>query len=363
MILRKPVVVALALAAASVVGGNAPAGARPDTRRPGAPTADEVRSVVVLGDSVAAGEGAREGYVYRDRLLLPTWSTRARPRRTGDACGRSGAGYGERVARALDAEVTNLACSGSSFERGVVLDERFDAARPDLVLVTAGANSVAFERAYAYCVLSARGVSATEAERIVRSSSVDEALVTAIGLAARRLLGDPGPVDGPGCSAADPGDYLRETVLARADDLGARARDLAAAIRERGEALGRVPEIVFTTYPDPLPESAAAFARCPDGAGLGADELSFMHDLFATLNDSLRAALAGEPGVRVADPDPAFSGHRWCDRDPWVHGPSILATDPASGAPFHPTQAGHRAIADAVLAARAAVPGEWRGTV
>ena len=57
--------------------------------------------------------------------------------------------YGARVARALDATLTNLACSGASFERGIVLDERFDEARPNLVLVTAGANSVAFERAYA----------------------------------------------------------------------------------------------------------------------------------------------------------------------------------------------------------------------
>ena len=145
----------------------------------------------MLGDSVAAGEGARDGYVYRDRTLLPGWVATGRPASTADPCGRSDAAYGARVASALDATLTNLACSGASFERGITLDDRFDQARPDLVLVTAGANSVAFERAYAFCVLSAR-------RRVRDGSCPDRARVDRrrrVREAALQLAAAPGPRD------------------------------------------------------------------------------------------------------------------------------------------------------------------------
>ena len=54
-------------------------------------------------------------------------------------------------------------------------------------------------------------------------------------------------------------------------------------------------------------------------------------------------------GTSVADAGPGFAGHRWCDADPWVYGTSILVTNSSSTAPFHPTPAGQRAIAAAVL--------------
>jgi lysophospholipase L1-like esterase len=328
------------------------------------PDADPVRSVVVLGDSVAAGEGARDGYVYRDRLLLPTWTTTRGVSGSAVAgCGRTDQSYGVLVARALDATVTNLACSGASFERGIALDARFDRARPDLVLVTAGANSVAFERAYAYCVLAARGVADAEAERIANASTVRDAVLTAVGLAARRLFGSPASAGTPACTAANPGAYLQRTVLDRADDVGAAARNLADAIRARGRDRDSVPEVVFTTYANPLPAIAESFAQCPDAAGLEPAQLAFLHQMFDRLNDALRDALADAPGVRVAEPDAAFAGHRWCAADPWVYGPSIFVADPASRVPFHPTPAGQRAYAEAVLAARNGGSTDSRGLV
>ena len=357
---------ALAVTLAALVLGALVLPAAAQTPDPGAAP---VGSVVVLGDSVAAGEGAGDGYVYAARSLLPTWSRPASSRSgaagtaASDACGRSDRAYGVLVARALDARVTNLACSGASFERGIVLDQRFDRARPDLVLVTAGANSVSFERAYAYCVLSSAGLSEAEAERIATSSSVQDALTTAIGVAARRVLGSTKPAGASACTAQNPGSFLQTTVLDRAATVGTQARDLAASIRARGATLGRVPDVVFTTYADPLPAAAASVARCPDGAALGAAQLAFLHEMFLRLNAGLRDALVTAPGVSVAEPDAAFAGHRWCDPDPWNYGPSIFVTDPGSRAPFHPTPAGQRAFADAVLAARRGVLTEWRGLV
>jgi lysophospholipase L1-like esterase len=311
----------------------------------------EPRSVVVLGDSVAAGEGTLDGYRSQDRIVLPGWSELG-PRRAYDgtrpSCHRSPRAFGRVVASALDAQYTTFACSGATFDRGISLDAKYDRAEPDLVLVTAGANSVDFERVFAYCVLASRGLSDAEAGRIAGAPTIADAVSTAIRTALTRVTG-PVPRTTPGCTAANPGAYLQRTVVDRIPQVAADARALAREIRDRGRAAGRVPEVVFTTYFDPLPDSAVAFASCPDGAALGAAQLDYMHGLLRDLNGALADAVSAAPGARIADPGPAFAGHRWCDADPWVYGTSILVGDASSTAPFHPTPAGQRAIADAVL--------------
>jgi hypothetical protein len=133
------------------------------------------------------------------------------------------------------------------------------------------------------------------------------------------------------------------------DEVSSDAAALARQIRVRGRDADRAPQVVFTTYFDPLPDRSVTFARCPDGAGLGDAQLEFMHQLVRDLNGALTDALTGVAGTRVADPGPAYAGHRWCDADPWVYGTSILVTNASSTAPFHPTPAGQRAIAAAVL--------------
>jgi lysophospholipase L1-like esterase len=312
----------------------------------------EVHSVVVLGDSVAAGEGTLDGYRYQDRALLPGWSeTGARRPYDGSrpACHQSPRGFGRVVARALGAAYTTFACSGATFDRGINLDAAYERAEPDLVLVSAGANSVEFERVFAYCVLASRGLSDTEAASIASAPTITESVSTAISTALTRVTG-PTTRATPGCTAANPGSYLQRTVLDRIPQIAAKAQALGHEIRTRGRSAGRVPEVVFTTYFDPLPDTAVAFTQCPDGAALGTGQLEYMHGLLRDLNRALADALADAPGAHTADPGPAFAAHRWCDADPWVYGTSILVGDASSTAPFHPTPAGQRAIADAVLA-------------
>jgi hypothetical protein len=323
----------------------------PVARAGAASSPAEIRSVVVLGDSVAAGEGTLDGYRYQDRLLLPSWSATG-TRRAYDgarpACHQSPRAYGPIVAHALGATATTLACSGATFHRGVELNGAYDRAAPDLVLVTAGANSVDFERVFAYCVLASRGLSDAEASRIATAPTIADALSSAVTTAVGRL-GQPNTNVTPGCTASNPGAYLQRTVLDRLDGVTTDAAALARQIRDRGRDAGRDPAVVFTTYFDPLPDTAVSFARCPDGAGLGPAQLEYMHELLGDLNGALTKALARVSGTRVADPGPAFAGHRWCDPDPWVYGTSILVSDASSTAPFHPTPAGQRAIAGAVL--------------
>ena len=61
----------------------------------------EIRSVVILGDSVAAGEGTLDGYRYQDRMMLPSWAAIG-SRRAYDgarpACHQSPRAYGPIVA-------------------------------------------------------------------------------------------------------------------------------------------------------------------------------------------------------------------------------------------------------------------------
>ena len=334
-----------------VVVGSVLAAVVAPVPRAGAASSSEVRSVVILGDSVAAGEGTLDGFRYQDRALLPAWSATQRSRAYDGArpsCHRSPRAYGQIVAGALGATATNLACSGATYGRGIVLDDAYDRAAPNLVLVTAGANSVDFERAFAYCVLASRGLADAEAAQIATAPTISDALSSAMGTAVGRL-GDTSTRVTPGCTTTNPGAYLQRTVLDRMDEVTSNAAALARQIRARGREAGRTPQVVFTTYFDPLPDRAASFARCPDGAGLGAAQLAFMHQVVRDLNGALTDALAGVPGTRVADPGPAYAGHRWCDADPWVYGTSILVSNASSTAPFHPTPAGQRAIADAVL--------------
>ena len=226
------------------------------------------------------------------------------------------------------------------------LNPAYDAADPDLVIVTAGANSVGFERAFAYCVLASRGFTDAESARIAGSASVVDALAYAVSTVLQRRTTTTAPV----CTASNPGAYLQQNVIGRIPSLQADAENLATAIRARGRDGGHVPEVVFTTYANPLPRVAESVVACPDAAALGSAQLAFMNQLFDRANAALRSAVTAVPGVRVADTDPAFAGHRWCDSDPWIYGTSILVSNPTSWAPFHPTPAGHRAIAERVLA-------------
>jgi hypothetical protein len=252
------------------------------------------------------------------------------------------------VARALGAHVTNLACSGATFG-DLRFGARYDRAHPDLVLVTAGANSVNWERAFMYCALAARGLSDAEATRIAGAPSISQAAAATVRAVADNLGGSSDGSDRPACSETNPGAFLGQTVLDRIDSVAAGARALANSIRARGRASGRVPEIVFTRYPDPLPSTTAALTSCPDAVGLGTAQLTLMHAVLDRLNHALEDGVAGLPGVRVVDPDPAYAAHRWCSNDPWTYGPSVLLQSAASSAPFHPTPAGQRAIAAAVL--------------
>jgi len=338
-------VVGLALTAAALVAFGA---ATP------APAAPRPLSIVQLGDSIASGEGTLYGYRYDAKIqawtggtLSVTWPG------PYPACHVSPDAYGNVVATRLGARFTTFACTGASYANGIIapetqqgvlgpttlrpaefgdlatgtdLNAAYDAAKPDVVLVTLGADDLRFVPVVTDCV--------------------ENALATAVGLETLR------------CTPANPGPTVTADVLNGLPTLGTNLTSLLGAIRARGQTARRVPKVVVTTYHNPLPSPSTK--RCPDVDLLQPAQLAYLSSLVSAINARIRATVNGShlPGVALADTSKAMTGadgtdHRWCSAQPWAYGLSIFKiTDPASllsQAPFHPTPAGQRRYADLVL--------------
>jgi len=303
-------------------------------------------SVVQLGDSVAAGEGTLYGY---------RWDPTSRKWVGGDLdapwpdpypdCHHSPDAYGEHVAGALGARFTQFACTGAQFDNGIAVPEvysgktyrppqfgdwaaqtglnaEYDAAQPDLVLVTLGADDVHFVKIVTACVENALE------HRFLRFVDLE-------------------------CTRANHGDAVKTDFYGNLPALRKHYATLVQWIASRAAAHDvAAPKVVFTTYPDPLPPSGA---QCPDSSWLRPSQLRYLSSLVTKLNREIRTAVKeiDVPNVVVADTDRAYSqagaNHRWCSKDPWAYGLSVFHLfEPStlhSQAPFHPTPKGQEAIA------------------
>jgi hypothetical protein len=301
-------------------------------------------SIVSIGDSIASGEGIAYGYTYDSAPPSPHWvGGTLDPTWAGSyqQCHQTTAAYGNVVAQARRARFTNLARTGSTYANGLTapwsfpgrptapaqfgnwdtksdLNPVYDQAAPDVVLVTFGADDVMFENILISCVVAA--------------------------------VTDPNV-----CTAQDPGATVKTSFLDQLPTLSKHYRSLAAAIQARGQAAhpSKVPSMVFTSYPDPLPPPSAdiSFTACPDAAHVGPAQISYLRSLIQLQLQTIQGAVGGMRGVAVVDVSQALAGHQWCTADPWAYGASVLALNPQSQAPVHPTTRGQQAIAQAVLRA------------
>lgn len=302
------------------------------------------RSIVQLGDSVASGEGTLYGYTYDT----------ATQRWTGgdiDAvwpgpyplCHDSPDAYGHLLAGRYHARFAQFACTGSTFANGVTgprtyagatyrpaqfgnlttntdINAAYDAARPDLVLVTLGADDVRFSPVVRACV----------------TNHLAHAVDPLIGLQ---------------CTATDPGPTVHADALTQLPTLITNLKTLARWINQRGAADHHVPKVVFTNYFDPFPTGTTT---CPDSALLAPAQVTYLSTLLQQLNSDIVRTITGLhlANVGVADLSAAFDGHRWCSSDPWDYGLSIISlSNPSSllsQAPFHPTPRGQQQIAKLV---------------
>ena len=255
----------------------------------------ESRSLVVLGDSVASGEGIYYGFQYDPATGL--WNGPANPDPTWDPpyplCHQSRFAYGHLIANALDAKLASFACSGASYANGIAapqldsavtlrpaqfgdyatgtdLNPDYDAATPDAVVVTLGANDVKFVQIITACVLgSALGTEDLESaarrgedlgaavDRQIRDNR--EALLTMLaGGASGHPAAPQAAAAARVCTQDNPGTVVETNFFDQLPLLQQHYQTLLAGVRARGVTAGKVPRVVMTTYHVPLPATAPA---------------------------------------------------------------------------------------------------------
>lgn len=114
--------------------------------------------------------------------------------------------------------------------------------------------------------------------------------------------------------------------------LETRLREIATQVRSRApKAL-----LVFVEYVRLVPSKP-----CP-AAGLAPDKAAALQTVGQRLA-AITARVARQSGAMLLATDRLSAGHTVCDREPWASGHPT--NPPAPSAPWHPTAAGHRAIA------------------
>ena len=357
-------VILVALLAAACGGGS---------DAPSEPGAGAPLSVVVLGDSIASGEGINYGYIYYTGhpnewyggVINPVWQ--------GDhqLCHDSALAYGDVLAPMIGATLTKFACTGSTYENGIVFDRRYDgnlyrpaqfgnwlgmtnlnaaydAAKPDVVIITLGADDVSFADIFIFCAIGytdpaqvAALANAPDRSRRLRADFVKR--FPTIEAWTNRL---PRATSSSYCTAANPGSGVLSLFWdpINSGQIAGNYKNLVAAIKARGAQAGKVPRIIFTTYHQPLPGPEQSI-ECLDLGDLSRDEIDYLITLENTLKTTLITAVSGLDGVSVADISGVVMGHEFCTSDPWTYGVSLLRWNDASLAPFHPIPQGQAAIA------------------
>ena len=164
MRLAKKVLMLLAAAAVGGCGGDGSGSGGVDASAP--------LSIVVLGDSIASGEGINYGYTYSTDFPNQWVGGVANPVWQGayQLCHDSAQAYGDVLAASIGASLAKFACTGSTYDNGISFDRRaagelyrpaqfgnwlgmtnlnpaYDAAKPDVVIVTLGADDLSFVNA------------------------------------------------------------------------------------------------------------------------------------------------------------------------------------------------------------------------
>ena len=298
-------------------------------------------SYVALGDSVAAGEGIGYGWYWNATAKKweggssnGIWDETFEP----EQCHQTTEGYPHLVADELGASLLDLACTGASAFDGV-LGERvnsggifglgswtapaqlgssiglsgsappnpeYDAARPQLVSLTLGADDVNFAEIVGECYEEGCSTDQSRLDGVLAEQEAHLALV------------------------------LEE-------------------IHRRGLADGLTPLTAVTEYYNPFP---AYDPNCVDLIfgplgifGISNDEMRFLIKGLERLNHNI-ATVAHRYHLLVLNTNKLLEKHRFCSANgPWVYGPSIDVDDfPhfASAAPFHPTPEGQQVIGEAL---------------
>ena len=332
-------------------------------------------SLVVIGDSIASGEGINYGYQYYKGDFFPhEWYGGVdNPTWQGDyqLCHDSAQAYGDVLAPMIGATLTKFACTGSTHDNGIAFDRRYggalyrpaqfgnwlgmtnlnkayDDARPDVVIITLGADDVSFADNFTFCATGYTDAAqvAAVAAHPDRSQQLRTNFAKRFPTKEAWQSRAPRASSSSYCTAANPGAPILNLFWDPINSglIAGHYKSLIAAIKARGAAAGKVPRIIFTTYHQPLPGPQQS-DDCLDMGDIVRDETHYLIYLQATLKATLIAAVSGIDGVSVADISGVVQKHEYCTKDPWAYGLSVLLHNDASLAPFHPIPEGQAAIA------------------
>ena len=310
-------------------------------------------SIVQIGDSIGAGEGINYGYSYAPPTANGKWGGQvANPSWEGPYpnCHDSSSAYGNLVAESLDADFTQLACTGATYLNGITAPETSQGTPyPPAQLVDNGTYNPAYANADPNVVLVTFGADDVQFVPVVTSCIANPTYPTS------ETQRNPKPLAPVDCVPGNPGTVDQKDFI---DYLSSGAlQSHYAAVVNSIEAGAPDPEnppkIVFTDYANPFPPNGGTCTDTGAGhlIGLTSAQISFLSSQLNTLNTTIKATVtsleASHPNVGFAEIAGAFAGHTWCTADPYDYGFTTLG----SQAPFHPTTAGQKAIASLVLPA------------
>ena len=214
-------------------------------------------------------------------------------------CYRSTASYGYTVSQSTGLPIDHLACTGAKADDGLYgeqerdgyilpaqINQAFNGGAPDLMTVTIGANDARWTQFIRQCYYIRCGY------------DIDTARFAA---------------------------YLVDLKL-ELNIVMARIHALSN---------GNPPQVIVTGYYSPF-----SSASCADTENLTAQEKSWLNSRTTSLNRAIKGTVDKYSYAKFAPV--SFAGHEICSVDPWIQGPT-------SPMPFHPTAAGQRTIANAVL--------------
>jgi lysophospholipase L1-like esterase len=339
------------LVAAACSSGGADRSASPEvvTPRAAQQAVSGPVSIVQLGDSIASGEGTLYGYKYdADTGKWTGGNLDVKWDPPYQLCHDSHYAYGQVVADFFGAKFTQFACTGATFAAGirapeydsgtlmrpaqfgdwanqVDLNAAYDAANPDLVLVTFGADDLQFSPIVEACI--------------------------------KNGYWHYFHVEDLECTAKNPGDTIQQDFFDFLPTLKKNYATIVHWIEQRATANQRpVPKIVITNYANPLPPKGT---ECPDTSWLYSTQTKYLSRLVEQVDSIIEKTVRGlkDENVALADISHAYTptggSHIWCTNDPWAYGLSIYSmAHPStfrSQAPFHPTPDGQDSIAAHVI--------------
>lgn len=329
-------------------------------------------NMVVLGDSVAAGEGTNYGFYWngfgwvRAGLDHPTWyDTTTAMGYNYQQCNQSSAAYGSFFQKFNGYTVYNMACTAATVSQEAALNsgstlggilnaetigtppppyplqlggsctgcdapnQVFDNHQPNVVLVQVGADDIDFKGWIKYCYTELCGIpgdSATLNSQInTFNVSLNAALAELNSRAGQYLLS-------PQKLTVVVTDYYNpysSTYASNCMDVGNAGQPIGITSGEQNFIVSGLGQLDQSIY----------------------DEVGYAQSNFLRLNVKF-VDLSGLGGLGGQD---VMAGHTFCSADPWVYGPSIDYPDGSHWlgqdypAPMHPTPEGQFAIYKAIV--------------